>query len=257
MKHRTMITAHSGAENTADNTLESIRALLNCGADAIEVDVHRQGDVLVLNHDPVEEGGVYPLLAECFEIVAPHARLKVNIDLKEVGMVEAVYRLAQQYGMENRLIYAGSENDDDLAFIREHGLEVWYNDPAQATPGAPYCFHYGRVTDEMLAQSKAYAVWTVDDPLQIIRFLEAGVVNITTKIPVDACGLKIMLKLFHERWDDYPAPARLLDNLLNVLVENEAAKKEEITENMAVDGLLRRWGPEDCGLVLYVSKKKG
>ena len=38
-RFRTMITAHAGAEDTPANTMESIRILAACGADAVEVDV--------------------------------------------------------------------------------------------------------------------------------------------------------------------------------------------------------------------------
>ena len=40
----TMITAHAGAENTAPNTLESLRMLAGCGADAVELDVRAAGE---------------------------------------------------------------------------------------------------------------------------------------------------------------------------------------------------------------------
>ena len=48
-----MITAHAGAENTPANTLESLRALAVCGADALEMDVRAGEDGPVLSHNPL------------------------------------------------------------------------------------------------------------------------------------------------------------------------------------------------------------
>lgn len=284
MRYRTMITAHSGAEGTKDNTLESIRTLLDCGADAIEVDVHMRGGVLLLNHDVPEDGVEYPSLEDCFLIVREREGLKVNIDLKQVGIVRAVYELAKKCGMEERILFTGSENDEDLRFIRENNLEIWYNDPEQATPGAPYCFHYGRVSDEMLAASRAYAVWTVDDPVQIARFLEAGVTNVTTRMPVEACRIRDMLSDFHRKWDMFPGSARLIDREHNVLAANEPARKAgfvpgvkcfsvptgnnhrdcllvrafetgEGQANVSAAGMMRCWVPFADGVMLHLSFK--
>lgn len=56
-KPKTLITAHAGAENTMPNTLESIRALAECGAEMIEVDVRGQDGQLILTHNEPRAGG--------------------------------------------------------------------------------------------------------------------------------------------------------------------------------------------------------
>ena len=65
----TMITAHAGAENTPANTLESLRALAVCGADALEMDVRAGEDGPVLSHNPLEVGVAYTRLEDALSLV--------------------------------------------------------------------------------------------------------------------------------------------------------------------------------------------
>ena len=55
----TMITAHSGADGTKENSLEFVAYAMQTGADALEVDV-RMGEngILILSHDKTDEDAV-------------------------------------------------------------------------------------------------------------------------------------------------------------------------------------------------------
>ena len=69
MEQTTKITAHSGAEHTADNSLDFVRYALGLAVDALEVDVRRRADgVLALGHDAADEKS--PTLEEVFALVA-------------------------------------------------------------------------------------------------------------------------------------------------------------------------------------------
>ena len=53
-----MITAHSGCDGTPENSLEFLRTALQSEADAVEVDVRKNGEgKLILSHDETQEGG--------------------------------------------------------------------------------------------------------------------------------------------------------------------------------------------------------
>ena len=54
-----MITAHSGADGTKENSLEFVAYAMQTGADALEVDV-RMGEngILILSHDKTDEDAV-------------------------------------------------------------------------------------------------------------------------------------------------------------------------------------------------------
>lgn len=198
MPSKTMITAHAGAEGTTANTLDSIREQIACDVDAIEIDVRQDAQgALLLSHNPMLPDEHYDTLSDCLTLVKQKDGLLINIDLKEEGLVEPVYHLAQSLGAADRLVFTGSVNADDLSFAREKNLPVWYNSQllsenellspltaVRAKGLSMFNTHHKLVTDEMLAQDAPFfSVWTVDHEEDLRRFLSAGVGNITTRIP--------------------------------------------------------------------------
>ena len=98
MEQTTKITAHSGAEHTADNSLDFVRYALGLAVDALEVDVRRRADgVLALGHDAADEQS--PTLEEVFALVTAHPSMCINCDLKMPGLEQEVAALAQQAGL--------------------------------------------------------------------------------------------------------------------------------------------------------------
>lgn len=202
MKIKTLITAHSGAENTIDNTLESLRVMAACGADIFEADVRMVEGKLVMSHDAPKPGETADNLEECFKIMQQHEGVRAQMDLKMDHLVEKIDSLARKYGLSDRLIYAGSVSKADAAYARENGLAVWYNNdslPAGSdwikgidalgfdTLNLEHC-----EADEQLLAEHAHrlSVWTVDDEALLRKFLSAGVKGITTKEPVLAIRLR-------------------------------------------------------------------
>ena len=199
MKAKTLITAHSGSENTIDNTLESIRVMAGCGADVIEIDVRLHEGRLVMSHD-VPSGAV-DALEEGFRIVAQHPGVRMNIDLKQTGIVKAVAELAAKCGVEDRLLFTGAVGEEDFPCVRERNLTVWYNNDAMpedadwlagvdALGFGGLNLHYGEVSEALFESAHRLSVWTVDDEALLRRFLAAGVMNITTCFPVLAMKLR-------------------------------------------------------------------
>lgn len=200
---KTIITAHSGAENTVDNTLESVRALLNCGAEYLEVDVCLQGERLVLTHDDPKPGAQYDSLEACFNEVDHREGIGMNIDVKQPDLVRRVAELAENCGMLERILFSGDVlSAADFAYARERGLTVWYNhtqiakgtDLLQGAADAGYSVlnaHYSLATDAMLARApERLSLWTVNEQTWLEKLLRAGVRNITTRRPVLARKLR-------------------------------------------------------------------
>ena len=200
---RTIITAHSGAENTVDNTLDSIRALVSCGAEFLEVDVCLQADKLVLTHNMPEDGAAYDTLEDCFAIVRKCDGICMNIDIKQPDIVGRVAELAETCGMRERILFSGDVlSADDFACAAEMGLTVWYNhtqipqgkDLLQGAADAGFevlNVNHRLVTDEMLtAGARRISAWTVNEPEQMERLLKAGVRNITTRRPALALQMR-------------------------------------------------------------------
>ena len=88
-----MITAHSGCDETPENSLEFLRTALQSEADAVEVDVRKNGEgKLILSHDETQKDAV--TLEEAFRMIQGVPKKKINCDLKQKGLEEEIYRLA-------------------------------------------------------------------------------------------------------------------------------------------------------------------
>ncbi len=206
MQTTTWITAHAGAENTKANTLESIRELLPLGADCIEVDVRARDGELLLSHDSLEDAKSYDSLESVFRLLAPHPSLCVNLDLKEEGLVIAAETLAERCGMSGRYLFTGADiTDEEFAYVKSRGLTLWYNSqllteedfahqPLRRVEEKGFSVlntSYDNVTDSMLDETPGQlSIWTVRDETRMRRYLQAGVRNITTRMPLLALKLR-------------------------------------------------------------------
>ena len=103
---KTVITAHSGCENTPPNSREHILAAIASGSEMIEFDVRMLNGELVLSHDEPKDGEVCVTLRECFSMVAPEENLHMNIDVKTEGLIEPVMALAKEFPLEESFLRA-------------------------------------------------------------------------------------------------------------------------------------------------------
>ncbi len=220
-----LITAHSGSDGRADNSLEFVRYALGCGAELFEVDIRRGGDgSLRLGHDAADES--LPSLAEVFALMAETREIRINCDLKEPGLEEAVCALARDHGLGGRIVLTGTV--DAERYVRSPALretaELWMNleeavrdfkagqlrDPAFRARAAEevlaFCRRLGLdtvnswwgVADEaVLARFREAGIrlslWTVNEEAALRRFLEAGVLSVTTRRPALALALRAEL----------------------------------------------------------------
>lgn len=114
----TMITAHSGCEQTPRDSMESVHAGIQYGADALEVDVRRDNaGILRISHNlrsPHEYENALPL-SKVFEVIVAEKDIMINCDIKELGLVQEVLSLAARMGLgRDRLIMTGSISPPDL-----------------------------------------------------------------------------------------------------------------------------------------------
>lgn len=235
MKHKTMITAHSGCDNTLDNSIEYIMKALSAGVEAFEVDVNRGSDgILYLRHD-VDPSGEYkgcPTLEQAFQLMKTKDDMRINCDLKARGIERQVSELAAKAGVADRLIYSGSVGFDFLEVREAEGskVEVFLNIEeifkdkmyslyrrllmapgditAAAKEAADCCRRYNvgvlntyfrLCTDEFIEVLNESGIeisaWTVDKKRDIVRLLKKGVGNITTRKARDAVLIR---RLYYE-----------------------------------------------------------
>lgn len=111
MSTMTLLTAHSGSDELPENSIKFASFFRNKPAvDAIEVDV-RYDDLehkLVLHHEPLEKDRLYTSLASIFKCIK-NSHLLINCDLKETGLEDEVFWLADQ--IENLMAFYVSHAD--------------------------------------------------------------------------------------------------------------------------------------------------
>ena len=105
------VTAHTGCEDTADNSLEAIEKGYLSGADIVEFDVHfnSKGEP-VLAHDYAADDSVK--LKDAFRLVAKYESLRVNVDCKTVDNLKSIVETAEECGVKDRIFYTGIEVKD-------------------------------------------------------------------------------------------------------------------------------------------------
>lgn len=133
-----LVTAHSGCEDTPENSIESILAGVRAGADTVEIDVRATRDgTPILLHDPTvwHEGkcvavehldldelgaargpasdstGDFPeitTLERAFSVARSHG-IMVNVDLKDDACIDGVVRLVRQNNLEDMVVLTGCD----------------------------------------------------------------------------------------------------------------------------------------------------
>ncbi len=209
---RTLLTAHSGCDNTPDNSMAFVRYALTLPVDCFEVDIRRgKTGALILAHD--ESGGGTPL-QEAFVALSGHPRMKINCDLKEPGLESAVYACAEEMGVADRLVFSGTVQKCDVIQKVDWYLNIEllfpgisaFSDiaPAEAlsrvesgmreTGAVCLNTHYSIVETPLYAMLAARGIplslWTPSEEPLLRRFLADGVANITTRAAKRACDLR-------------------------------------------------------------------
>ena len=224
-ERRTLITAHSGSDGTPDNSMEFVRYALTTSADALEIDVRRAEGGLVISHDAADGKAVE--LKEVFLAVKNHP-IRINCDLKEHGLEEAVYILAEECGLpEEQILYSGSVTPCAVSCdCRWKNVEIYWN-VEECVPDIYVCEDGkeknrigGETADRIAEEYRARGIqvvninekyinsiflkkmeendmeisaWTVNDPERVCELLNLGARNITTRRPA------AVLKLREER----------------------------------------------------------
>lgn len=233
----TEVWAHRGASGwdrqyAPENTMPAFRKALEMGADGIELDVQLTKDgEIVICHDEridrtsrgqgyimdytlaelkkidfgkphVEYGFVeIPTLREFFEFFKP-TNLKLNIELKTgvlyyEGLEEKTYKLAEEYGLNDRIIYS-SFNHYSLEKLKNScpeariGLLMGAN--TVRLPRYPKIFQAEAVhppewmvnkdyVDKCHVQGLKVNTWTVDNPGRMRELIKMGVDAFITNCP--------------------------------------------------------------------------
>jgi glycerophosphoryl diester phosphodiesterase len=203
--------AHRGyARAGRENSLEAFASAIVRGADAIELDVRRRPDgVLVVHHDAATAPDA-PTLASALEL-ASTAGIEVNLDMKVAGVVGEIIAAVRAAGLLGRASCTGG----DWAMLaeihrREPGIRAGLTVPRQLAPRGARAVQrlwYGLRLPSLLRAHGAGLIsanhqlvtrlivrrahgagaqvwaWTVDDPREIARLARIGVDGIASDDP--------------------------------------------------------------------------
>lgn len=217
------ITAHSGCENTPDNSEENIQAAVKSGADVLEVDIRRVQGELLLTHNEPENPADCVKLAECFRMVGELSDvIRINCDLKHEGLEKEVLEMAEASGLAGRIILTGTVDPEILRELPEWAMvsmnvenmlpglyetlsaagraqmtgeeETLLAERAGQYGITSLNMHYGLFSGELCRKmAKAgitFSLWTANDEETIRRLLAYDLENITTRLPVLACRMR-------------------------------------------------------------------
>lgn len=199
------VTAHTGCEETEDNSLDSIRKGYESGADIVEFDLNFTSDgEAVLSHDEPQSSCV--TLDEAFAFIAELPDLKVNVDCKSVANLKVVTELAQKYGISDRIFYTGIR-EENIKVVKEQTPDIayWLNFDidVEKNTDEEYLISLARKTREVGAvgininyetcsrqlidvfhrEGLLVSIWTINKKFDMIKTLPFCADNITTRHP--------------------------------------------------------------------------
>ncbi|MBQ8504407.1 MAG: glycerophosphodiester phosphodiesterase [Clostridia bacterium] len=199
------ITAHTGCENSADNSLEAIRLGYISGADIVEFDLNFNSEgIPVLSHDEPAAGVV--TLEEAFRSLTEYEGLRINIDVKKADDLEAVVSLSEKYGLRDRIFYTGIE-EAKVAAVQSQTPDVMYYlnadvdktkstdreyllslaEKVESSGAVGINMWYGACSKELVSlfreRGLLVSIWTVNSELSMLKMLELAPDNITTRNP--------------------------------------------------------------------------
>lgn len=199
------VTAHTGAFDTAENSISSVEAAISNGVGILEIDVRqRPNGVLVMAHDFVITNNDGVLLSEAFKLLKD-TDIKINLDIKETKALNALHDLLIEYGLYDRAFLTGIESKDVAAVkasscadmdyylnCQPSRIEIFSEGYQQkliaqlAETGAigvncDYKNAGGKLCETLHANGYKLSVWTVNSESAMKRVLNFMPDNITTK----------------------------------------------------------------------------
>lgn len=200
------ITAHTGAFDTVDNTLESLEVAIKNNVEVYEVDIRQRPDgTVVMGHDIITTNSDGVELTTVFEKIK-ETDIKLNLDIKETRVLKPLHDLIVEYSLSNQVFLTGIEVFQ-VNKVKENcpNIEYYINYMPSRFQifGQEYqkrilelmektgavginCKHiYASRTLSNLLHQNGYklSVWTVDKKYEIKRALINKPDNITTHYP--------------------------------------------------------------------------
>lgn len=201
------ITAHSGAYGTEMNTVDSVKAAIDNGAQIVEVDIRQRPDgTVVMSHDLVVTNNDGNPFEDALALLKDSS-IMVNLDIKDTKALNNLHSLLVEYNVLDRAFLTGIETinvkavkesdcadmDYYLNYIPSRS-KVFFDEYRQklielleetGAVGINCNYKYANSQLSTLLHKKGYklSVWTVDTRRKAKKMLAIKPDNITTKQP--------------------------------------------------------------------------
>lgn len=200
------ITAHTGAYNTPDNSMESLEKAIEHGDASFEIDVRqRPNGTIVMSNDIINTNSDGTEITAAFQR-AKETDMHLNLNIKETRVLKNLHDLIVDYSLTDRVTLTGIEVFQANK-VKENcpGVEYYVNympsriniftedyqqkiiDMLEKTGaiGINCNYKYASRTLSNLLHKNGYklSIWTVDRKYQIKRALVNTADNITTHNP--------------------------------------------------------------------------
>lgn len=200
------ITAHTGAYDTEDNSLDSVKAAIEHKAKVLEIDVRcRPNGTVVIGHDIIVTNTDGVEITTVFDLIKD-TKIVMNLDIKETRALKGLHDLIFEYQFQDRVFLTGieylqvnnvKEDCPDVAYYLNYSpsrFKIFSEDYQQrvielmektGAIGINCKYVYASRTLSKLLHDNGYklSVWTVDKSRQIKRALVCKPDNVTTHYP--------------------------------------------------------------------------
>lgn len=176
--------AHRGG--LPENTLEAFARSIALSVDGVECDVHSWDGELVVIHDP-PTGPVRPTFRELLELLAPHPTL-LFAECKPAGITEPMVRMIEAFDRVDRTIF-GSFLHDEVAAAKRLNPRLrtcaLVERLGRAIPRADIIGLSADGATPAAIRRAGVPVWvyTVNDPAEMRRLIDAGAAAVFTDRP--------------------------------------------------------------------------
>lgn len=200
------ITAHTGAYNTPDNSMESLEAAIAHSDQSFEMDVRqRPNGTIVMSSDIINTNSDGTEITAAFQL-AKESDLHLNLNIKETRVLKSLHDLIVDYSLTDRVTLTGievfqankvKENCPGIEYYVNYmpsRINIFTEDYQQkiiemlektGAIGINCNYKYASRTLSLLLHKNGYklSIWTVDRKYQIKRALINTADNITTHNP--------------------------------------------------------------------------
>ena len=199
------VTAHTGAFDTPENSMESVQAAIENNVQIIEIDIRQRPDkTLVISHDIVVMNNEGTPLADVFALLQQDDCL-INLDIKETRTLDPLHDLLVEYNLLSRAFLTGIDQMNVNAVKESYCADMDYYLNCQPSRikiftddykvkiidllketgavGINCNYKYACATLSNLLHENGYklSVWTVNTKFEMKRMLVTQPDNITTK----------------------------------------------------------------------------